>query len=84
MHPLIGYDAASRDEAAALYDDLLALAASLGGTLTGEHGVGRMKRAQLVVEQGDIGMRIHRAIKAAFDPGQLLNPGAMLTDEGSS
>ena len=54
------------------------LGLSLGGTCTGEHGVGLLKRDWLATEVGPVGMGVHRAIKAALDPAGLLNPGKIL------
>jgi glycolate oxidase len=50
----------------------------LGGTITGEHGVGLLKRDWLATELGPVGLRVHRAIKTALDPQGLLNPGKVL------
>ena len=51
------------------------VAVSLGGTITGEHGVGMLKRAWLEREAGPVAMSVHRAVKAALDPLGILNPG---------
>ena len=51
------------------------LALRLGGTLTGEHGVGLLKRAWLRQELGDDSLALQRGIKAVFDPLGILNPG---------
>ncbi len=85
MHPTIVYDPTSPDEFARAhraFDDILALGLSLGGTVTGEHGVGKIKREWLAKEIGPIGLRVHRDIKTALDPTNLFNPGSMfnLTD----
>ncbi|ONI72946.1 FAD-binding oxidoreductase [Actinosynnema sp. ALI-1.44] len=80
MHPTIVYDASSEDEfarARKAFDDILDVGLSLGGTVTGEHGVGRIKKDWLEREIGPVGMRVHRAVKAALDPGNLFNPGSM-------
>jgi len=80
MHPTIIYDGTSEAELAKAYqafNDILALGLSLGGTVTGEHGVGRIKQEWLEREIGPVGMRVHRSIKAALDPGNLFNPGSM-------
>ena len=53
----------------------------LGGTVTGEHGVGRIKQDWLATEIGPIGMRTHRAIKAALDPHNVFNPGSMFATQ---
>jgi glycolate oxidase len=56
-------------------DEVFRAALDLGGTLTGEHGVGVIKRRWLVAELGEESMAVHHAIKAALDPDGLLNPG---------
>jgi glycolate oxidase len=50
-------------------------ALALGGTITGEHGVGLLKRPWLADEIGEVGLRVHSAIKHALDPAGILNPG---------
>ncbi len=80
-HPVIVYDAAdevSTRHAREAFDAVMALAISLGGTITGEHGVGRMKRSALPAQLGPDVMDVSRSIKAALDPLGLLNPGAVL------
>jgi glycolate oxidase len=80
MHPTIVYDPTSDDEfarARKAFDDILEVGLALGGTVTGEHGVGRIKREWLAREIGPVGMRVHHSIKAALDPGNLFNPGSM-------
>jgi glycolate oxidase len=80
MHPTIVYDPTSESEFARAhqaFDDILAVGLSLGGTVTGEHGIGKIKRDWLEREIGPIGMRVHRTIKAALDPDNLFNPGSM-------
>ncbi|WP_240675568.1 FAD-binding oxidoreductase [Cellulomonas endophytica] len=56
-------------------DAIVALALDLGGTLTGEHGVGALKRPWLDDELDPVARAAHRAVKAALDPLGLLNPG---------
>jgi glycolate oxidase len=80
MHPTIVYDPTSTDEferANRAFNEILEAGMRLGGTVTGEHGIGKIKREWLAREIGPIGMRTHRAIKAALDPGNLFNPGSM-------
>jgi len=50
-------------------------AIDLGGTVTGEHGVGLLKRAGAARELGPAVVAMQRAIKAALDPQNILNPG---------
>ena len=78
LHPLILYDSAQPGElekAEALGGDILTLCVSVGGTVTGEHGVGVEKLDQMCVQfDSDELDQFHR-LKAAFDPDGLMNPG---------
>jgi glycolate oxidase len=81
MHPTFVLDATDDDQrrrAFAAFDDVLRLGLSLGGTVTGEHGVGALKAAWLERELGPVSLAVHRAIKAALDPAGILNPGKVL------
>jgi glycolate oxidase len=78
MHPTICFDPADpdqRERAFGAFDDILELGLSLGGTVTGEHGVGSIKVDWLEREIGPVALDVHRAIKDALDPAGLLNPG---------
>jgi glycolate oxidase len=80
-HPIIVYDAADPDSerrARLAFDDILRAAIRLGGTITGEHGVGRTKKAALPEQLGEDVMALTRRIKDALDPDGILNPGAVL------
>jgi glycolate oxidase len=82
MHPTIVYQPDDADEfarAQRAFDAILEVGLSLGGTVTGEHGVGKIKREWLAREIGPIGLRVHRQIKAALDPENLFNPGSMFS-----
>ncbi|MYV64311.1 FAD-binding oxidoreductase, partial [Streptomyces sp. SID4931] len=59
------------------FDAIMALGLELGGTITGEHGVGVLKKEWLARELGETGVELQRSIKAAFDPLGLLNPGKL-------
>ena len=60
------------------------LAIALGGTITGEHGVGRLKRDWLPSQLGEDVMALNRKVKDALDPLGILNPGAVIAaKEGS-
>jgi glycolate oxidase len=79
-HPLLPFDAADveqRARAEAAYGDVMDLAISLGGTITGEHGVGRTKKAWLPAYVGQDVMTLNQRIKTALDPLSILNPGAI-------
>jgi len=80
-HPLIVYDAADAamtTRAHQAFGDIMDLAVGLGGTITGEHGVGRLKKPWLAGQLGPEVMELNRRIKAALDPGGILNPGAVI------
>ncbi|MFH8606652.1 FAD-binding oxidoreductase [Streptomyces sp. NPDC018029] len=79
-HPTVCFDAADPDEgrrARESFDEIMALGLELGGTITGEHGVGVLKKEWLAREIGPVGVEMQRAVKAAFDPHSLLNPGKL-------
>jgi FAD/FMN-containing dehydrogenase len=60
-------------------DDLLAMAIELGGTISGEHGIGLAKNGWLHKQWGGPASRAHEAIKQALDPKNLMNPGKKMT-----
>ncbi len=64
-----------RTAAAAAAGDLFALAVRLGGTISGEHGLGVVKGGQLRRQWAPRAVELHDAVKRAFDPKGLLNPG---------
>ena len=78
-HPLIVFDpndAAMTARANTAFGEIMDLAVGLGGTITGEHGVGRLKRPWLAGYLGPEAMELNRRIKTALDPDNILNPGA--------
>ena len=78
LHPLILYDAAKPGELAQAEKfggDILALCVEVGGTITGEHGVGSEKIDQMCVQFQAMELQQFHAIKTAFDGACLLNPG---------
>jgi len=78
LHPLILYDANRPDELArteAFGAEILELCLKVGGTITGEHGVGVEKINQMCAQFGEAELETFRAIKRAFDERELLNPG---------
>ena len=80
-HPLIVYDAADAamtERAHVAFGEIMDLAVGLGGTITGEHGVGRLKRPWLDGYLGPDAMELNQRIKRALDPDGILNPGAAI------
>jgi glycolate oxidase len=78
LHPLILYDAnvpGQLEQAEALGGAILELCVEVGGTVTGEHGVGVEKLNQMCVQFNSAELAQMHAVKAAFDPKGLLNPG---------
>ncbi|WP_123514198.1 FAD-binding oxidoreductase [Streptomyces sp. 2132.2] len=79
-HPVVCFDPADENEtrrARESFDEIMALGLALGGTITGEHGVGVLKKEWLARELGPVGLEMQRAVKRAFDPLGLLNPGKL-------
>jgi len=78
LHPNILFDLRDPDEVRRVEcaaRDIFRAAIGFGGTLSGEHGVGTLKREFLEEAQGPLAVSLARAIKRAFDPEGLLNPG---------
>ena len=81
LHPLIMFDANDHEETAralAFGAEILELSVALGGTITGEHGVGIEKLAQMCVQFTPEELAAFAAVKHAFDPQGLLNPGKVI------
>jgi glycolate oxidase len=78
MHPTIIFDPHDPDaeaRARSAFDDILRTTLDLGGTISGEHGVGLLKRPYLEAEIGVTGISLHSTVKRALDPLGILNPG---------
>ncbi len=86
LHPNILFDLRSSDEVHRVElaaRDIFRAAIRLGGTLSGEHGIGTLKREFMTEAQGPTAVELGRAIKRVFDPRGLLNPGKLYpTDKG--
>jgi glycolate oxidase len=79
-HPLLVFDPQDFDQkmrAEVAYGEVMDLAIQLGGTITGEHGVGRLKRPWLSSYLGPDELELNHRIKTALDPQNILNPGAV-------
>jgi glycolate oxidase len=78
LHPLIitpAGDDAARAAAQAAFDELLAEAIAVGGTVTGEHGVGLLKRDGMLRELDPGAVAMQTAVRQALDPKGIFNPG---------
>jgi glycolate oxidase len=78
LHPMVvvGHDESiTEGPAKAALGEMFHLARRLGGTLTGEHGIGVLKQDWLKEEVGGLSLELQHKIKAAFDPLGILNPG---------
>ena len=83
LHPTTFFDKDNPKAAAALEaanNEIIDAALGMGGTITGEHGVGTEKRQFMTKRFTPVEIAAQRAIKKAFDPAGLLNPGIMLPD----
>ena len=81
LHPTIvfaGGDSVAEAAARAAFDDIVRAALDLGGSITGEHGVGSLKTAYLTGMLGEQERALMARIKTAFDPAGILNPGRAL------
>jgi glycolate oxidase len=81
MHPTVVFDETDPEQARraqVAFDRIMEVGLELGGTITGEHGVGVLKRDWLAQEIGPVAIDVHRAIKAALDPKNILNPGKVV------
>ena len=79
-HPVVCFDPQDADQTRRARDSfaaIMALGLELGGTITGEHGVGLLKKEWLARELGETGVEVQRGIKAVLDPLGLLNPGKL-------
>jgi glycolate oxidase len=81
FHPLVTFDPADADAVAradVAFGAVMDAALELGGTITGEHGVGSLKAAHLTTQLGPDVIDLSRRVKAALDPQGILNPGKWL------
>jgi glycolate oxidase len=83
LHPQIlydGYDPDQVKQTEAASGELFKLAIDLGGTLTGEHGIGLSKAPYMTLEHDPVAMDVMRSLKRMLDPNNILNPGKMALD----
>jgi glycolate oxidase len=80
LHPVISFDGTNPEEVKrveAATVELFEKVIALGGTLTGEHGIGLAKAPLMPLEHDDVAMEVMRSLKRLFDPCNILNPGKM-------
>ena len=80
LHPRIMYDPSDPDQVKQLKEivhEIFKLTCNLGGTLTGEHGIGLSKAPYMPLEHDQVSLEVMRSIKRLFDPNNILNPGKM-------
>ena len=86
LHPKITFDRTDPEQVKGVskaVDELFKLTCELGGTLTGEHGIGLAKAPYMKLEHDPVAMDVMRSLKRLFDPNNILNPGKMSLDEES-
>ena len=71
-------DEAARKRSRAAFADIIDVAIDMGGTVTGEHGIGSLKVDGMQRELGPIAVAMQRAVKGALDPLGILNPGKVV------
>jgi glycolate oxidase len=84
FHPTVVFDGNDAQQVAAAqraFDEIMEISLELGGTITGEHGVGLLKVRLLEQELGALSMDVHRRLKRALDPDSILNPGKVFALE---
>ena len=83
LHPTCLTDARNLEEMALVdkaFEEIFHKAIELGGTITGEHGVGAMKLPYLHLKIGEAGVEVLRGIKNAIDPNHIMNPGKIFAE----
>ncbi|MCB9916213.1 MAG: FAD-binding protein [Planctomycetes bacterium] len=81
LHPNISYDRRDADEVRRVIeagDEMAALCVAAGGTLSGEHGIGIEKRAQMELYFSPVDLALMHAVRDAWDPAERMNPGKLL------
>jgi glycolate oxidase len=82
FHPTVVFDGSDPEQVARAkqaFDDVMVASLELGGTITGEHGVGVLKKELLEREVGPLSLDVQRSIKKALDPQLILNPGKVFS-----
>jgi glycolate oxidase len=83
LHPCFLGDKTNKDEmkrVAAAVSEMMRACIDLGGTISGEHGIGLDKKPYIVLELGEAGCEILNRVKSALDPKGIMNPGKMFNE----
>jgi glycolate oxidase len=84
LHPNVLFDRRDPEQMAKvepLVAEIFGMALELGGTLSGEHGIGTLKRPYMHAAMGPVSIQVQRRIKQALDPQGILNPGKVLPED---
>ena len=84
LHPTVPTDVRNKEEfhrVEQAFADIFEKAVELGGTITGEHGIGAMKAPYLKLKLGEEGIQAMKGIKHSFDPNNIMNPGKLFFEE---
>jgi glycolate oxidase len=87
LHPNIITDKRNKEEMSRVEDavsEIFEAAVELGGTLSGEHGIGTLKAPYMELELGEIGLLMMKKIKEAWDPNNIMNPGKIFPKPGQT
>jgi glycolate oxidase len=82
LHPTILTDERNEEEIKRVHaamHEIFGKAVELGGTITGEHGVGLAKKAEMKLQFSDSSIALHQTLKQAMDPQGILNPGKIFS-----
>jgi glycolate dehydrogenase FAD-linked subunit len=82
LHVNVLYDASSEDRAERAVAEVMEATVALGGTISGEHGIGLCKREFIALEQPAPLIALQKQLKAVFDPEGILNPGKIFPSRG--
>lgn len=83
LHPTIPTDIRNKEEFERVekaFEEIFEKSVELGGTITGEHGVGAMKAPYLKLKLGEEGIEVMKWIKQSFDPNNIMNPGKLFIE----
>ncbi len=85
LHPNVLCDKRDQEEMRRVelaVEDMFEAAIELGGTLSGEHGIGTMKAPFMEMELGEVGLDLMKRIKDSWDPNGIMNPGKVFPEKG--